>query len=842
MKKITLMITLLFLLLFPVTVFALESPDIVFTKNTDGKYIYCNNAEFINRDDLADTSNPNPKYLMTNKDLTADKYAMFISHVNHTEIDNGTLWNIVEPGFDIQLDVLFKAAEDTTIVINSLGFEVPENQTYWQNGKQYSSEEPWGCFNAWSSYLNMPIRQLNSGTSYSPTEFAPLTLTIKAGEQKWLSRYIPNYAEVPFYRPVHLMADFEILSGKCDVNIAALKSTGTLGDRSNFADDVAFGSYERDRQYKGIADSLNEVSAELKYTIDDYVGTGTALPVSIHNQYVDGNVCNYWFTNLNPRGDTWANNVCTESDMMEFNYYDPTKKNYYGSKVADADKDDYWHFDVFHNDTSDYVDFGKNTSNEYTFIPNNEMSLDDDPKYACNLGNYGVIYNYKISVNNTGDMIRYINYKLTTTSSNIVILCDENGNPVEPYALCKGERTANVEDVMACVELPAKKTTTFVLKVILTTNYNGGMGNAITITDTPTIVNTYTSAAQKITKDTNYTGKEFYMWKNQNLYISDDNATWEEVKLSDDVKDIFKNEWNSYKILYTGSGYMVKAGMYDGVPYYGARDYYKTVYFLDNNFKLIGSHKFNLYPSAFAVTNNGTYIVKAGTPFYSTNRSSWNYFKYDNLPCYNYGKFSAVMSDKSVMLSADGTNFKKVNYQDFSPKFIDSVGDLYYYADNDMLYVSKDGLYWKTIKAKEPISHISKTSDYIIINNDKRYAIPDFEDNIAIMLNDEFVVPASAPFAEDGTTLVPLRFLTEALDASLKWKNGLITIKKDDTVIKLQTYSDTAFVNGSMMMLSHVPVVENDTAYVPIRFISEVFGLNVAWDENNQLITLTDKK
>ena len=95
-------------------------------------------------------------------------------------------------------------------------------------------EEDLGCFTAWASYLKTPISQLDSGKSYQPVPFHETTVTVKKGEAVWLSRFIPNYREVPFCRVVHMMADFEIVSGMADVNIAALRSTGVLSDRSNF--------------------------------------------------------------------------------------------------------------------------------------------------------------------------------------------------------------------------------------------------------------------------------------------------------------------------------------------------------------------------------------------------------------------------------------------------------------------------------------------------------------------------------------------------------------------------------------------------------------------------------
>ena len=46
-----------------------NAPDLKFTPDGGGYYIYCNNNEFIRRRDLSDTSNPNPEYLMNKRKI-----------------------------------------------------------------------------------------------------------------------------------------------------------------------------------------------------------------------------------------------------------------------------------------------------------------------------------------------------------------------------------------------------------------------------------------------------------------------------------------------------------------------------------------------------------------------------------------------------------------------------------------------------------------------------------------------------------------------------------------------------------------------------------------------------
>lgn len=59
--------------------------------------------------------------------------------------------------------------------------------------------------------------------------------------------------------------------------------------------------------------------------------------------------------------------------------------------------------------------------------------------------------------------------------------------------------------------------------------------------------------------------------------------------------------------------------------------------------------------------------------------------------------------------------------------------------------------------------------------------------------------------------------------------------------ISMTIGNDTAMVNGENVSLDSAPVVINDRTMVPIRFVAENFGFNVAWDGDTQNVTITGK-
>lgn len=756
----------LIILLLPCMAFAAElSPkDLNFKPDTSGKYIYCNNVEFITRSDLADTSNPTPKYIMNNE-LEVGKYAFFASHVNHTEIrDNSGV--MTEAGFDIELDVEFVANEDTVIKITSLGFEVPENKKYYYNGKAYTYEEAWGCLNAWASYKKIPIRQMESGKIYEPLAFEEKAIEIKKGETFYLSSVIPNYSVVPFFRPVHILADFEVVSGKTECNVCAFKSWGHLGDRSNKSGNIAFGSYERDRQYKGISDSLNSVSVDLNYAIDDWVGGDTYFPVRVYNPYVPtGNDVNVWVTHINPNADIWSKYNSASSDMLSFKYKDNSKLTYYGSGIKESQKEDTWYFDINHSDTSVYP--GRNIGvSKTSYKPNYEIKPFSDENFNCNLGNYGVSLHYNYTIRNDGEVTRFAAFNINTTSNNIVILRDELGNVVNNYALCKGAGTAKSNDTLACIELPGMTETKFSIEVILPTNYVGGMENSLVLKDFPIVIPVYENAYQEVAWDYSWTGREFVEWRNGELYSSTDLENWTHIPLSNEVEAIFHDNWNEYRIMYAQNGYVVKPCIYDSVPYYGAREYFRKVYFLNEDFSLKDTVKFNRYPTDMSYAK-GKYYVTAGSRFVSEDTEKWEITPSDtSMPVDNGNIFSAYSKDGSIYLSKDGEKYYPVLFDENKPKFVECLGDVYYCTDKNTLLLSGDGVYWDKFEFDERIDYVRRVEDKILVNNIHSFEyVP--ESSLVLMLDGKFIsFDDDILYDENGSSLVPAKQLLKALGAS----------------------------------------------------------------------------
>ncbi len=99
----------------------------------------------------------------------------------------------------------------------------------------------------------------------------------------------------------------------------------------------------------------------------------------------------------------------------------------------------------------------------------------------------------------------------------------------------------------------------------------------------------------------------------------------------------------------------------------------------------------------------------------------------------------------------------------------------------------------------------------------------------------------AAPYIKAGRTMVPLRFIGEAFGATFDWKSETqtVTYYLDGTEITLTIGSTVAMVNGEAKNLDAAPEIVNGRTMVPVRFVSEALGAYVHWDAATNTVTVT---
>ncbi len=811
---------------------AAEEPinNIVFEPVSGGKFIYCNNPEMIGNAHLSSIENSAPMYLMTNKGLREDNYTLFFSHSNVTD-------------YDIEVDVQFKAKGKAVIEISAAGFEVAHN-----------NDTAWTCLNSLADYRQAPIKQLDGLREYVPNKFAPVRIELD-GDSRWISEFLYNFKELHYLQCASLMTDFKIISGEVEVNVAALKFSGTLGDRSNHSENAADGKYvSQDHQIKGIASSLPAVETNLNFDITENTALGENIPFRIFNQYYpDGRVNDKFATHLNPLADDYSKAILCESDMLCFTYKDSEKLKLYGSAVPESEKDDLWVFDTKHSDATAYK--AGMPFDIKNFKPN--FTVDKDAKSIespCILGNYLVSERYNITAKNTAETQRTFEFYLKTGADVLVGIYDENGVLLNPFTMetdggfyldkpytwyeSKNER-------VAAVPLKKGETKNFTVEVILPTNNYGGILCSAQIsseipqypgfTETPRFGKSERVSYQAV-------GDEFIKFETGAFWRSKDTKEWEKIITDFEKNAEIRDVITSFEINRAGQNqYAFRYNVYDlgfEPPIYDKNAFAGKIYLTDENLQITAEKDFKEYVYAFGFSQGNYYAKTKGKVYISADFENWQ---------------------ESVLPFPLG-NPENTAFESSEQRQIKKSGRYYYYfkslkKDNrdietkNILSVSKDGVYFFDYSLPDRLVTVDGvTAGEKEITVDCRsdtytFSLQNIEEKLAfsalINFNGTYLGFDAVPVVIDGSTLVPIRFFFEKLGAAVAWDNGLITVNKDDKTIVFKIGDKNCKVNGKTIeMTAQARLVEEKTM-VPLRFLAELLSYNVSWAEATRTAYLT---
>ena len=91
-----------------------------------------------------------------------------------------------------------------------------------------------------------------------------------------------------------------------------------------------------------------------------------------------------------------------------------------------------------------------------------------------------------------------------------------------------------------------------------------------------------------------------------------------------------------------------------------------------------------------------------------------------------------------------------------------------------------------------------------------------------------------------GRVMLPLRAIFEALNASVNWnpKTQTVTGIKGDTTVVLKIKSKTATINNQTVTLDVPAQVLKGRTMVPVRFVSEALGQDVDWNSEKQQVSI----
>ncbi|AEI42073.1 copper amine oxidase N-terminal domain-containing protein [Paenibacillus mucilaginosus] len=110
-----------------------------------------------------------------------------------------------------------------------------------------------------------------------------------------------------------------------------------------------------------------------------------------------------------------------------------------------------------------------------------------------------------------------------------------------------------------------------------------------------------------------------------------------------------------------------------------------------------------------------------------------------------------------------------------------------------------------------------------------------------LMIDDKTVVMDTAPYMSGTHTYIPLRYLAEAIGAEVKWEEAARTIRvmTGGNTATFWIDKDYMELNGEPQAIGSPVMMKDGRTQVPLRFITELLGWDVKWNESDWSITLT---
>ncbi|MFD2672001.1 stalk domain-containing protein [Marinicrinis sediminis] len=110
----------------------------------------------------------------------------------------------------------------------------------------------------------------------------------------------------------------------------------------------------------------------------------------------------------------------------------------------------------------------------------------------------------------------------------------------------------------------------------------------------------------------------------------------------------------------------------------------------------------------------------------------------------------------------------------------------------------------------------------------------------SLQVDSQQMVLDQAPVVKNGHTLIPIRFIVDALGGQVRWdpKTSKITVIKGEHLLDMWIDNRLMVKNGIATEAPIAPEIMSGRTMVPLRFIAETFGWKVGWDQATKAVTL----
>ena len=115
--------------------------------------------------------------------------------------------------------------------------------------------------------------------------------------------------------------------------------------------------------------------------------------------------------------------------------------------------------------------------------------------------------------------------------------------------------------------------------------------------------------------------------------------------------------------------------------------------------------------------------------------------------------------------------------------------------------------------------------------------------DITVKVNGNTVsFPDQPPVVQNERTLVPVRFVAEALGYKVEWNQADNSVVIDGGKIVIYIGTNTAKINGKTVTLDVKSTVIQNRTMVPLRVVAETLNCSVDWIAETKTVLVNEKK
>jgi len=109
---------------------------------------------------------------------------------------------------------------------------------------------------------------------------------------------------------------------------------------------------------------------------------------------------------------------------------------------------------------------------------------------------------------------------------------------------------------------------------------------------------------------------------------------------------------------------------------------------------------------------------------------------------------------------------------------------------------------------------------------------------VSVTVNGQPANLSPAPTERAGRVFVPLRGVFEQLGATVVYDSGTINATGRGHTVSLKIGSQQAIVDGQQQTVDVAPFIIGASTYVPLRFVSQALGASVNYDGTNDIVAI----